>query len=63
VARVLLAAGAVAFIVYAGWTVVHSGAFDAQGYGAGFGLAMGGGGIGVWAKSGTEPEAKQAEND
>jgi len=47
----------------AGWTVFHSGAFDAQGYGAGFGLAMGGGGIGVWAKSGTEPEAKQAEND
>ena len=56
IARVLWMMGGVAFVIYTGWAVFHSGAFDAQNYGAGFGMAMGGGGAGVWAKSKTEPE-------
>lgn len=59
VARVLWALGGVAFVVYTGWAVFHSGAFDAQNYGTGFGLAMGGGGASVWAKAGTEPDPGQ----
>ncbi len=56
VARVLWAMGGMAFIVFTGWTVFHTGAFDAQNYGTGFGLAMGGGGASVWAKAKTEPD-------
>lgn len=56
VARVLLAVGSMAFVVYTGWTVFHTGVFDAQSYGTGFGLAMGGGGASIWAKAKTEPD-------
>ena len=59
----LWALGAISFIAYVGWTVVHTGAFDAQNYGAGFGLIMGSGGGSVWAKAKTEPDAKDATND
>jgi hypothetical protein len=63
IARVLWALGAVTFVFYVGWTVYRSGAFDAQAYGTGFGLIMGGGGGSVWAKAKTEPEPKEEAGD
>ena len=63
IARVLWALGAISFVAYAGWIVIHTGAFDPQTYGAGFGLIMGSGGGSVWAKAKTEPEPKEGPTD
>lgn len=63
VARVLWTLGAVSFVAYVGWIVFHTGAFDAQNYGTGFGLIMGSGGGSVWAKAKTEPEPKADASD
>ncbi len=63
IARVLWALGALAFIGCAAWVVVHSGTFDPQNFGSGFGLVMAGGSGSIWAKAKTEPEPKQEVGD
>lgn len=55
VARVVLFFGGLAFIAYAGYSVVTSGKFDPQGYGLGLGGILGGGGFGIASKAKTEP--------
>lgn len=57
IGRILWALGVVAYIVYAGWDVIHSGHWDAMSYGTGLGLALAGGGLGIGAKAKTEPGA------
>lgn len=65
-ARVVGYASAVAgvgvFLFNSLWSVTHLGTFDAQAYGAGFGLVCAGimaVGIGVGAKAATEPPAPE----
>jgi hypothetical protein len=56
VGRILLIAGSVALVVFAGVSVWKSGAFDAQGFGLGLGGLLGGGGAGIGLKAKTEPQ-------
>ena len=63
IARVLWALGVLSFIACAAWVVIHSGVFDPQNFGTGFGFIMGGGGGSVWAKAKTEPDAKPETQD
>lgn len=50
IASVLWVVGVLGFIILAGYAVWHSGAFDAQSYGIGFGSVLGGGGAGLALK-------------
>lgn len=54
------AAGVGTFLFNSVWSVVHTGAFDPQAYGVGFGAVCAGImaiGIGVGAKANTEPKS------
>jgi hypothetical protein len=59
VGRVLWALGALAFLGMSIYAVIHTGAFDAMGFGAGYGGVLGGGGAALGMKSKTEPGAEQ----
>jgi hypothetical protein len=55
VGRVLLMLGAVAFVILSFYGVYQAGEFDPERFGAGYGMILGGGGIGIAVKSHTEP--------
>ena len=59
VARVLLFAGGIVFLVCTLVAVAHSLTFDMENFGLGFGALLGGGGVGIGAKAHAEPEARR----
>ena len=56
-ARVYLAGAVITFLAGAVTVVVKTHALDFQGFGIGFGALLAGGGLGIAAKSKTEPGA------
>lgn len=55
VGRVLWVLGVFAFVILSGYSLYRGGAFDALGWGTGYGAILGGGGAGIGFKRKAEP--------